>query len=60
MTPNNPIVGGISLRIPAIQSPNFQPGSEGWQIAQDGDAEFNQLTIVSGVQITANGIFIYG
>lgn len=60
MTPDNPIVGGTSLRIPAIQSPNFQPGVAGWQISADGDAEFNELTIISGVQITSSGIFCYG
>ena len=60
MTPENPIVGGSVLRIPAIQSPNFSPGVAGWQITQEGDAQFNELTIIAGVQITSNGIFCYG
>lgn len=45
MQPSNPIVGGINLRIPGIQSPNFITGVSGWAINQDGTAEFNGLTL---------------
>lgn len=48
MQPNNPIVGGTVLRIPAIQSPNFVEGVSGWAIFQDGTAEFNDIVIVGG------------
>lgn len=43
--PDNPIVGGVALRRPAIQSPNFITGSTGWSINADGTAEFNNLSI---------------
>ena len=38
----NSIIGGMSNLIrKAIQSPNYQPGTEGWTVNQDGSAEFN-------------------
>lgn len=37
--------GNGDLIIRSVQSPNFVPGSAGWQIAKDGSAEFNDLTI---------------
>lgn len=43
--PNDPLVGGVALRRPAIQSPNFQTGVQGWTINIDGSAEFNNLTV---------------
>lgn len=60
----DPIVGGTVLRIPAIQSPNFVSGSSGWQIAIDGSAEFNNLTIrgtFNGTNFVINtsGAFFY-
>lgn len=60
----NPIVGGTALRIPAIQSPNYTPGSLGWIIKIDGSAEFNNLTIrgtFNGPDYTINaqGAFFY-
>lgn len=45
MMPDNPIVGGTALRIPAIQSPNFVTTVSGWIIRQDGTAEFTSVTI---------------
>lgn len=61
---DNPIVGGTALRIPAIQSPNFQAGSAGWIIRIDGSAEFNNLTVrgtFNGTNfiLNASGFFIY-
>lgn len=41
----NPVVGGTALRIPAIQSPDFQSGASGWIIRIDGSAEFNSVII---------------
>jgi len=60
----NPIVGGTALRIPAIQSPNFQSGSAGWIIRIDGSAEFNNLTIRgifngNNFILNSSGLFIY-
>lgn len=43
----NTIVGGVKLVRPAIQSPNYTPGMEGWTINQDGTAEFSDLEIRS-------------
>lgn len=40
----NPIVGGISLRIPAIRSPDYVAAVSGWTINVDGSAEFNNGT----------------
>lgn len=42
---SNPIVGGTTLIRPAIQSPNYGPGSSGWSINKDGSAEFNDITV---------------
>lgn len=61
---NNPIVGGTALRIPAIQSPNYNPGVDGWIIKIDGSAEFNDLVVrgeFSGTDfiINGDGIFLY-
>lgn len=60
----NPVVGGTSLRIPAIQSPNYTPGVKGWIIKINGDAEFNNLTIRgqfvgAAFIINSSGIFLY-
>lgn len=48
MMPLDPMVGGTVLRIPAIQSPNFVSGVSGWAIFQNGDAQFNSITIPPG------------
>lgn len=60
------LVGGVVLRRPAIQSPNFVTGVSGWSINIDGSAEFNNGTVrgtlvvgTSGHQqviITVNGL----
>lgn len=60
----NPVVGGTALRIPAIQSPNYQAGVAGWIIKIDGSAEFNNLTVrgqFSGTDfiINSSGTFLY-
>lgn len=53
-----------NLVIPAIRSPNFVHGVSGWQIAKDGSAEFNNLTIRGtffGLDFILNsaGLFLY-
>lgn len=46
MTPENPIVGGTTLRIPAIQSPSFSlSGKTGWAIFSSGAAYFFSVSI---------------
>jgi hypothetical protein len=37
------VVGGTTLIIPAVQSPNFLAGSMGWMISADGTAQFNEI-----------------
>lgn len=64
LTAGDPVVGGVILRIPAIQSPNFVTGVSGWQIAIDGSAQFNNLTIRgtflgADFIISSAGIFLY-
>lgn len=54
MTFNNEIVAGNVLVREAIQSENYVAGSDGWKIAANGDAEFNNVT-VRGELIAANG-----
>jgi hypothetical protein len=45
MMPGNPVVGGVILRRPAIQSPNYVAGSAGWAVNADGTAQFSDLVI---------------
>lgn len=64
MSFENPIVGGTVLRIPAIQSPNYVPGVSGWAIFQNGNAEFDNITIRGQFEgtdfvIDNAGIFFY-
>lgn len=44
LTFSNPVVGGVALVRPAIQSPGYVPGTDGWTANQDGSAEFNNGT----------------
>lgn len=60
----DPVVGGVVLRRPAIASPDYEAGVQGWSINQDGSAEFNDLAIrgtFSGTDfvINSSGIFFY-
>lgn len=41
----NSVVRGIRLVREAIQSPNYDPGVEGWTINKDGTSEFGSATI---------------
>lgn len=64
MSFQDPIVGGTVLRIPAIQSPNYSPGVSGWAIFQNGNAEFDNVTIrgeFAGTDFVIDnaGIFFY-
>jgi len=40
----NPIVGGVTLVRPSIQSPNYVPATAGWTVNADGTVEFNSGT----------------
>lgn len=44
---DNPLTAGTVLIRDAIQSQNFSPGSAGWRVKSDGEAEFSDLTIRS-------------
>lgn len=60
----NPVMGGANLVREVMQSPNFVHDVSGWQIARDGSAEFNDLTIrgtINGLDyiINASGVFFY-
>lgn len=41
----NSILAGLTLIREAIQSQNYQAGSQGWKISADGDAEFNDVVV---------------
>jgi hypothetical protein len=68
-TPGKPITGGVALRLPAIESPNYVPGVSGWAIFQNGTVEFNsgtfRGTVTAGTfegtdfEINSNGAFFY-
>lgn len=60
----NPLTAGTVLVREAIQSQNYNPGSAGWIIEADGDAEFNNLVVrgtFEGINFVLNesGLFIY-
>jgi len=56
----NPIVGGSTLRRPAIASPNYHSGSTGWSINRDGSAEFNQLAVRGSTTMGGIDLFYDG
>jgi len=60
LKPENPVVGGTVLRRAAIQSPNFVTGSAGWQINQDGSAEFNNVIIRNGQVVSGTALYYSG
>jgi len=70
LSPQTPVVGGTTLQIPAIQSPDFVAGVSGWQVSQDGNVQFNSGTFTGNITATAfqgtnfvindSGIFFYG
>jgi hypothetical protein len=56
--------GNGNLIADSLQSPNFVHGSVGWQVAKDGSAEFNNLTIRgtffgNDYIVNAAGVFFY-
>lgn len=59
------IAGGQgNLIVTALQSPNFVAGSAGWQVAKDGSAQFNNLTIRgtffgTDFILNSSGLFFY-
>lgn len=59
------IAGGQgNLIVTSLQSPNFLHDVSGWQVAKDGSAEFNNLTIrgtFMGLDfiLNSNGLFFY-
>jgi len=58
---DNPLTAGTVLVRSAIQSQNYIQGSTGWKVAQDGSAEFNNVTVRGTVTgSTINGGTITG
>ena len=55
---SNPIVGGVVLRRPAIQSPDFLTGVRGWTVNADGSAEFNDVVVRGSVHAGDNQNYI--
>lgn len=61
----NPILGGGGALVrPAIKSPNYVPGTSGWMVNRNGNAEFNDLVvrgIFDGTDFVMNdaGLFVY-
>lgn len=59
------IAGGQgNLVATQLQSPNFMPGIQGWQVTKAGDAEFNDVTVrgkFEGTDFVINnsGMFFY-
>lgn len=51
---SNPIVGGETLVIPAIKSPNYTAGVSGWRIARDGTVEFNNGQFRGSIEVGPN------
>jgi hypothetical protein len=60
MTFRNSVVGGTTLVRPAIKSPNYTPGVDGWSINADGSAEFNNITIRGGTVISGTALYYDG
>jgi hypothetical protein len=59
------IAGGQgNLIVTSLQSPNFMSDVSGWQVAKDGSAEFNNLTIRGTFMgndfvMNSDGLFFY-
>lgn len=53
---DNPVTAGTSLVIPAINSPNYVPGSVGWSIMRNGSAEFSS-GVFRGVISAGGSVF---
>jgi hypothetical protein len=47
------LAAGIVLVRPALRSPNYQAGIQGWNVGIDGDAEFNNV-VVRGTVVARN------
>jgi hypothetical protein len=56
----NNILAGTSLAIAQIQSPGFVTGVTGWCIFQNGNAEFNNVTIRGGQVIGGTALYYSG
>lgn len=45
---HSPVGGQGNLVATQIQSPNFEHGIQGWRIAKDGSAEFQDVILPTG------------
>jgi hypothetical protein len=56
----NPILAGTTLIRDAIQSSNYLARRSGWQIATNGTAEFNDITIRGGTNVGGTALYYAG
>lgn len=56
---NNPVVGGGGdLVREAIRSPNYESGSAGWTVNQDGSAEFNDVRVRGSLDVGTENAYV--
>lgn len=56
----NPLTAGTVLVREQIQSQNYTPGSAGWVIKANGDAEFNSIVIRGGTVVSGLALYYDG
>lgn len=56
----NPLTAGTVLVREQIQSQNYTPGSAGWVIKSNGDAEFNDVVIRGGTVVSGLALYYDG
>lgn len=56
----NPLTAGTVLVREQIQSQNYEPGSAGWVIKANGDAEFNSVVIRGGTVVSGTALYYNG
>lgn len=56
----NPLTAGTVLVREQIQSQNYDPGSAGWVIKANGDAEFNSIVIRGGTVVSGLALYYDG
>lgn len=54
------LAAGTVLVRPALQSPDYQPGTSGWAVMIDGSAEFNNITIRGGTTVGGQSLYYNG
>lgn len=57
---DNPLTAGTVLVREQIQSQNYDPGTAGWVIKSNGDAEFNDVVIRGGTVVSGLALYYDG